>query len=573
MSLARPSRLEAPAGAVPAVQLHSGSRLLIEGLLRNGVQHIFGYPGGAIMPLYDALVGSGLEHFLCRHEQGAALAADAYGRVTRRAGVCMATSGPGATNLVTGIANAYMDSVPMVVITGQVPTALQGTDAFQEVDIFGITLPIVKHSYVIRDVADIPRIVDEAFELAENGRPGPVLIDFPKDVSLAMHEAVESPQPPFRAPAPGPDSAALSTANTLLENARRPLVIAGGGIAIADAVDAFRSFIRRSGLPVTTTLKGLGVLPTDDQVFLGMLGMHGNAAANHAVQNCDVLLVVGARFDDRATGKLSHFAPLARVIHVDIDAAEVSKLRKADVAMVGELQPVLEHLCPKVRVRESWHRQCQAWKKEFAWRYDAPGEGIYAPALLRDLSLAAGDRAVISCDVGQHQMWVAQHCRFDHPTKHLSSGGLGTMGYGLPAAIGAKVARPDHTVICVSGDGSFMMNIQELATLGRYAVDVKIVLLDNSALGLVRQWQELFFNQNYSEVDLSDNPDFSAVARAFGVQARTISQPDEVDGAIDWLLGSTGAALLHVQIDPMENVWPLVPPGQANHKMMQARKT
>jgi acetolactate synthase-1/2/3 large subunit len=358
----------------------------------------------------------------------------------------------------------------------------------------------------------------------------------------------------------------------MLSAARRPLVIAGGGIAISGSVSVFRDFITRTGLPVTSTLKGLGVMPTDDPSFVGMLGMHGNGAANHAVQNCDVLMVVGARFDDRATGHLSQFAPSARVIHLDIDPAEISKLRKADVAIVSELAPALDAIRPENRTRPSWIKQCTAWKKEFAWRYDAPGKGIYAPRLLRDMSRARPDEMIITCDVGQHQMWVAQHCRFDDPLEHISSGGLGTMGYGLPAAIGAKVARPDATVVCVSGDGSIMMNVQELATLKRYGIDVKILLLDNSALGLVRQWQELFFEGNYSEVHLDDNPDFAGVARAFGVEARSISEPEEVADALEWLFGTEGAAMLHVSIDSMENVWPLVPPGKPNHKMMQAER-
>ena len=552
-----------------APKLRSGSQILIEALERNGVKQIFGYPGGTIMPVYDALVGSGLKHYLCRHEQGAALAADAYGRVTRKAGVCIATSGPGATNLVTGIANAFMDSVPMVVITGQVPSALQGTDAFQEVDIFGITLPIVKHSYIVRNVTDIPHIVNEAFQLAQNGRPGPVLIDLPKDISAGMGDVVYTP--PQAWPATGlPDEEAMQAAAEMLSQARRPLVIAGGGIAISDSVEAFRQFIDRTGLPVTTTLKGLGVMPADDPHYVGMLGMHGNGAANHAVQNCDLLMVVGARFDDRATGHLAQFAQSARIIHVDIDAAEISKLRKADVAIVSELAPALEGIRPEQTANPGWQAQCAGWTKEFAWRYDAPGKGIYAPKLLRDLSRAQPEGLTITCDVGQHQMWVAQHCTFNDPLEHISSGGLGTMGYGLPAAIGAKVAKPDATVVCVSGDGSIMMNIQELATLNRYGIDVKILLLDNSALGLVRQWQEIFFEGNYSEVHLADNPDFAAVARAFGIQARSIKEPEEVSDALEWLLNTESAAMLHVSIDSMENVWPLVPPGKPNHKMMRS---
>ena len=552
-----------------APKLRSGSKILIEALERNGVKQIFGYPGGTIMPVYDALVGSGLKHYLCRHEQGAALAADAYGRVTRKAGVCIATSGPGATNLVTGIANAFMDSVPMVVITGQVPSALQGTDAFQEVDIFGITLPIVKHSYIVRNVTDIPHIVNEAFQLAQNGRPGPVLIDLPKDISAGMGDVVYTP--PQAWPATDlPDEDAMQAAAEMLSHARRPLVIAGGGIAISDSVEVFRQFIDRTGLPVTTTLKGLGVMPADDPQYVGMLGMHGNGAANHAVQNCDLLMVVGARFDDRATGHLAQFAQSARIIHVDIDAAEISKLRKADVAIVSELAPALEGIRPENTANPGWRAQCAGWTKEFAWRYDAPGKGIYAPKLLRDLSRAQPEGLTITCDVGQHQMWVAQHCTFNDPLEHISSGGLGTMGYGLPAAIGAKVAKPDATVVCVSGDGSIMMNIQELATLNRYGIDVKILLLDNSALGLVRQWQEIFFEGNYSEVHLADNPDFAAVARAFGIQARSIKEPEEVSDALEWLLNTESAAMLHVSIDSMENVWPLVPPGKPNHKMMRS---
>jgi acetolactate synthase-1/2/3 large subunit len=458
----------------------------------------------------------------------------------------------------------------MVVITGQVPNALQGTDAFQEVDIFGITLPVVKHSYIIRDVSEIAATVDEAFHLAESGRPGPVLIDFPKDVSVAMHQPEETTTAyQWQPPVAEPDE--IERANAMLAKARRPLIIAGGGVVIGDAIEEFRRFAKRSGLPVTTTLKGLGAIPTDDPAFMGMLGMHGNEAANHAVQQCDVMVYIGGRFDDRATGKLSHFAPTARVIHIDIDPAEVSKLRRPDIAIVGELGPVLDQLCPEpAGASASWASQCESWKRVFAWRYDAPGQGIYAPALLRDLSRARDD-IVFACDVGQHQMWVAQHCRFRDPLQHLTSGGLGAMGYGLPAAIGAQVAQPDKTVVCVSGDGSIMMNIQELATLRRYGIGIKIVLLDNSTLGLVRQWQELFFEGNYSEVDLSDNPDFAGVARAFGLDALTISQPGEVAAAIEWLLGHQGPALLHVKIDPMENVWPLVPPGAANHKMLRTK--
>ena len=543
----------------------TGARLVVEALEREDVTTVFGYPGGAIMPLYDALPGSNLRHILVRHEQGAALAADAWGRVTGEPGVCIATSGPGATNLVTGIANAFMDSVPMVAITGQVASPLMGTDAFQEVDIFGITLPIVKHSFLIRDAADIPRVFAEAFRLAREGRPGPVLIDLPKDVTVAL---VAAPIPAVPEPARcEPDRTAIAEANALIAAAQRPILYFGGGVGIARAEAAVRDFARRTGMPSVGTLKGLGAVPTDDPNFLGMLGMHGLRSANLAIDRADLLVCVGARFDDRATGKLDTFAPGAKVVHIDADPAEIGKLRRAEVGIGGDLTTVLGALTA-VPDCAAWAEDCQASKRGHAHRYDAPGGGVYAPALLKELSEAAGDGAIFTCDVGQHQMWVAQHCRFVRPQAHLTSAGLGTMGYGVPAGIGAKLAEPDACVITVSGDGSFMMNVQELATIRRYRIPLKIVLLDNSQLGMVRQWQELFFDQNFSEIDLSDNPDFAELARAFGIEAFTIDARSEVPGAIDRLLRTTGPILCHVRIDPRANVWPLVPPNSANTQMM-----
>ncbi len=546
----------------------SGAKLLIQALEDQGVDVIFGYPGGAIMPVYDALVGSTLRHILSRHEQGSALAADGYARVSGKPGVCLATSGPGATNLVTGIANAFLDSVPMVAITGQVATPLMGTDAFQEVDIFGITLPIVKHSFIIREAEDIPRIVAEAFHIATSGRPGPVLIDLPKDIANTL---VATPRAVDDAPCDPAaiDEAEIAAANALIASSERPILYVGGGIGIARAEMQLRALADRSGIPVVATLKGLGAVPTDHPNFLGMLGMHGLKAANYAVQDCDLLICCGARFDDRATGKLDSFAPHARVIHIDADPAEISKLRDADVGITGRLGDVLERLSPEAPTIPAWATRTQADKVEHAWPYDAPGTGIYAPALLKAVSEAAGDAFVATCDVGQHQMWVAQHCRFSRPQAHLTSGGLGTMGYGVPAGIGAKLAEPDACVVTVTGDGSIMMNIQELATLKRYGIPLKIVLLDNSALGMVRQWQELFFEGNYSEVDLSDNPDFVQVANAFGIEAFAISERHEVEGGIERLLNTDGPVLMHVKIDPQENVWPLVPPGQSNASMME----
>ncbi|MEA1016029.1 acetolactate synthase 2 catalytic subunit [Sphingosinicella sp. LY1275] len=550
-------------GQAPA----TGARLVVEALEREGVRHVFGYPGGAIMPLYDALPGSKLQHILVRHEQAAALAADAYGRVTGEPGVCIATSGPGATNLVTGIANAFLDSVPMVAITGQVGSPLIGTDAFQEVDIFGITLPIVKHSYIVRRTADIPRIFAEAFAIARSGRPGPVLIDLPKDVATmtAVPEPFEQPTSESVAI----DADAIARANALIAAARAPILYFGGGIAIARAEQALRDFAERTAMPSVATLKGLGAIPTDAPNFLGMLGMHGMRAANVAIDSCDLLICVGARFDDRATGKLDTFAPRAKVIHIDGDPAEIGKLRRAEVAIAGDLNEVLGLLTAAPANAVPWREQCAAQKELWAMSYDAPGSGIYAPALLKRLSEAAGDKAIFTCDVGQHQMWVAQHCRFVRPQAHLTSAGLGTMGYGVPAGVGALLAEPDATVITVSGDGSIMMNIQELATVRRYRLPLKIVLIDNSQLGMVRQWQELFFDENFSEIDLSDNPDFAEVARAFGIEAFTIDHRSEVEGAIERLLGTAGPILCHVRIDPRANVWPLVPPNSSNVQMME----
>jgi acetolactate synthase-1/2/3 large subunit len=551
----------------------NGARLLIEALEAQGVTTIFGYPGGAIMPLYDALTSSTkLVHILARHEQGAALAADGYARVTGRAGVCLATSGPGATNLITGIGNAYMDSVPMVIITGQVATHHMGTDAFQEADIFGMTMSIVKHSYIIRKVEDIPHIVAEAFEIAQSGRPGPVLIDLPKDVSIKKIARPAIPISEKLVPA-APIAAEIEKAVRLIQTVRKPLIYIGGGVNMAGVVPEMRRFVARTGIPVVATLKALGVLPSDDPQFVGMLGMHGLRAANIAVQDCDLLICCGARFDDRVTGKLDTFAPHAKVIHMDIDPAEIGKLRKADVSLTGDMKATLEAIHTHTLDIAAWKEKIDGLKAEHAWKYDAPGEGVYAPLLLKQLSEKAGDKLIVTCDVGQHQMWVAQHCKFSRPEAHLTSGGFGTMGYGLPAGIGAKLGEPDACVVTVSGDGSIMMNIQELATLKRYNIALKIILLDNSALGMVRQWQELFFNQNYSEVDLSDNPDFAAVAKAFGIEAFTVTKRDEVPAALKKLLAAKGPVFMHVKIDPRENVWPLVPPGRSNSDMIESTES
>ncbi|CAM3706932.1 acetolactate synthase 2 catalytic subunit [Litorimonas haliclonae] len=558
----------------------SGAQLLLESIAAQGVETIFGYPGGAIMPVYDVLPRvPQLSHILCRHEQGCGMAAIGYARATGRTGTAFATSGPGATNLVTSIAEAYLDSVPVVFVTGQVATNLIGTDAFQEVDIFGITLPIVKHSYIARDPADIPGMVAEAYFIAGEGRPGPVLIDLPKDVANALTTERHRWRPyPKQKPEMG-KSKDIAAAEQLMRDAKKPLFYIGGGIAQGDGVQEIRDLVERTQIPVVSTLKGLGSLPNDHPNYLGMLGMHGLRAANYAVQECDLLIVAGARFDDRATGKLDTFAPNAKVIHLDIDVAEIDKLRRVQVGLDGSLKKNLAALDPFKDGAEhedisEWTKLCYDRRAEHAWDYKSPitnmtTGGIYAPKLLHDLSRRADDSAIITCDVGQHQMWVAQHCYFDDPKDHITSGGLGTMGFGLPAGLGAKLGAPDRTVITVSGDGSIMMNIQELATLNRYDIPLKIVLLDNSALGMVRQWQEVFFEKNYSEVNLDDNPDFAAVAKAFQIDAFTITRGDEVDAGIDRLLSTDGPVLMHVKIDTAENVWPLVPPGRSNADMME----
>jgi acetolactate synthase I/II/III large subunit len=543
-----------------------GAEFLVRALEREGVEFIFGYPGGAIMPVYDALLDSKIRHILVRHEQAAALAADGYARATGKVGVCMATSGPGATNLVTGIANAYMDSVPMVAITGQVPTTLMGTDAFQEVDIFGITLPVVKHSFLVESSEDLPAMVHDAFRIARSGRPGPVLIDLPKNVAAGhadfdICDADQCDHPPE------PDPGSLARAAALLQSCRKPVIYAGGGISLARALDEFNSFVETTSIPVVSTLKGLGAIPTDHELFLGMMGMHGNKAANHAVQECDLLICIGARFDDRATGRLAAFAPHAKIIHMDVDPAEVGKLRRPDAPVTGNLRRALLALSAPLDC-EPWRRHCSALKESHIWNYDRCSRGIHAPWFLKRLSQVTGKNAIVACDVGQHQMWVAQQFDFQRPEQHLSSGGLGTMGFGLPAAIAAQLAFPDACVINVSGDGSIMMNLQELATLRRYDLPVKIVLIDNQALGMVRQWQELFHNRRYSEVDLSDNPDFTRVAESMGIPAFRVQAHDEIEGSIRRLLSEPGPALAHVLIHQEANVWPIVGPGMSNSEMM-----
>ena len=546
----------------------SGASFVCRSIEAEGIDTIFGYPGGAIMPFYDAIVGAKFKHILVRHEQGAALAAVGYARSSGRVGVCVATSGPGTTNLVTGIADAFMDSVPIVAITGQVRSHLIGTDAFQEVDIFGITLPITKHSFLVRRVQDLPEIMSQAFRIARSGRPGPVLVDIPRDVQEAKAELKLLPRNLDEERPAAPAAAEVEKALRLLQESRKPILYVGGGVGMANAVEEFRGMVKATQIPVVHTLKGLGTLPYNDPLFLGMLGMHGFKQSNLAVQESDLLICIGARFDDRATGKLAEFAPNAKVIHMDADPSEIGKLRRTEAKIAGDIRPALKALTVPLPQIADWREQCLKNKQAYAWKYNAPGEGVYVPAMLKELADKADDKTIISCDVGQHQMWVAQHYGFRRPEHHLTSGGSGTMGFGLPAAIGAALARPDCRVICVSGDGSIMMNIQEMATLKRYNIPVKILLVDNQALGMVRQWQELFFAKKYSEIDLSDNPDFVRLAEAFGIPAFFVHERKDVPRAIDRLLNERGPLLAHVAIEQAENVWPLVPPAKNNAEMV-----
>ncbi|ECA7651176.1 acetolactate synthase 2 catalytic subunit [Salmonella enterica subsp. enterica serovar Newport] len=537
----------------------NGAQWVVHALRAQGVKTVFGYPGGAIMPVYDALYDGGVEHLLCRHEQGAAMAAIGYARSTGKTGVCIATSGPGATNLITGLADALLDSVPVVAITGQVSAPFIGTDAFQEVDVLGLSLACTKHSFLVQSLAELPRIMAEAFEVANAGRPGPVLVDIPKDIQLASGEL----EPWFTTV---DNEATFPQADA--EQAKKPMLYVGGGVGMAQAVPALRKFIAVTQMPVTCTLKGLGAVEADYPYYLGMLGMHGTKAANFAVQECDLLIAVGARFDDRVTGKLNTFAPNASVIHMDIDPAEMNKLRQAHVALQGDLNSLLSALQQPLKI-DAWRQSCAELRAEHAWRYDHPGETIYAPLLLKQLSERKPADSVVTTDVGQHQMWSAQHMTYTRPENFITSSGLGTMGFGLPAAVGAQVARPNDTVICISGDGSFMMNVQELGTVKRKQLPLKIVLLDNQRLGMVRQWQQLFFQERYSETTLTDNPDFLMLASAFGIPGQHITRKDQVEAALDTMLASEGPYLLHVSIDELENVWPLVPPGASNSEMLE----
>jgi len=546
---------------------HTGGSLLFDVMKQHGVTDVFGYPGGAIMPIYDALYDSDVNHFLCRHEQGAAFSAVGYARASGKVGVCLATSGPGATNLITGLADALADSIPVVAITGQVASAAMGSDAFQEIDVFGLSLACTKHSFQVSDINDLEKVLHKAFAIALEGRQGPVLVDIPKDIQLAAVEKQDLTVAQLKNKVDLPP-ADVGSAIAMLSKAKKPVIYVGGGVGMANAIDELRDFIATTNMPSVSTLKGLGAVDPNDENYLGMLGMHGTKAANLAVQQCDLLIAVGARFDDRVTGKLTEFAPDAKVIHFDIDTAEINKRRKADAAILGDLKVNLPALAIPIAIAE-WQEHCKGMKRDFNWRYDHPGNNIFAPAVLKEVSDKMPKNTCVTTDVGQHQMWSAQHMAFDDPSNFLSSGGMGTMGFGIPAAIGAQVSRPHDCVIAVSGDGSFMMNVQELSTIKRFQLPVKIVLIDNAKLGMVRQWQDLFFSGRLSETDLSDNPDFLMLASAFDIKAKQVTQKSEVSAAIEEMFDHDGPYLLQVKIDAKDNVWPLVPPETANDKMME----
>jgi len=555
----------------------SGAHLVLETLEREGVDVVFGYPGGAIMPLYDALYGHNVRHVLVRHEAAAAFAAGGYARSSGRVGVCLATSGPGATNLITGILDAMMDSVPLVAITGQVKSTLLGTDAFQEADVAALTHTITKRNIVVRDVAQIIPALRSAFAIARGPRPGPVLVDIPSDILRALHapENVEPEPERPRATAPASDPDAIARAIAAIAKAKKPVVIAGGGLRWADAVDEYRAFVKTLGVPHTATLHGLGCADPEDPTFLGMLGMHGWKRANLAVADADLVVALGMRFDDRVTGNPARFATNAQVIHADVDASEFGKIRNPEIALHADLKATLIALNAALADHDALAGHA-GWAVETQERGAPPardracGGALSATDVLDALFAEIAPGTIVATDVGQHQMWAAQRVRPSHPRDFMSSGGLGSMGFGFPAAIGAQFAHPGRPVVAIVGDGGFQMSFAELATLRRYGVPVKVLLLDNRNLGMVRQWQQIFFNERYSATSLDDNPDFCMIARAYEIETNTVSQQSDLRAAIRAFLDSEVSTLLHCACFPMENVWPMIPSGTSVEESMEA---
>jgi acetolactate synthase-1/2/3 large subunit len=552
----------------------TGAEIVIEALKAQGVDLVFGYPGGAIMPVYDELYKAGMKHILTRHEQGACHAADGYARTTGKPGVVFATSGPGATNLVTGLATAHMDSCPIVAITGQVTTTAIGTDAFQEADIYGISIPVTKYNYLVKDVESLSEVIAEAFYIAQSGRPGPVLIDIPKDVQFASCEYVQAEEVPLLKYVQKPQyayDAELDQLVELLQQAERPVIYAGGGAIISNASDAIRQLAKKASIPVTYTLTTNGIFPTDDELALGMPGMHGTRFSNEALDHADLVIAAGARFDDRVTGKVSEFVKYATVVHIDIDPAEIGKVKPAHLAITGNLRDVLEALLVKldgvdIDPHIAWRQQIKEWKAQFPLSYNRAGNTIKPQYIVEQISELTNGDAILTTGVGQHQMWASLFYTFRYPRSFVTSGGLGTMGYGFPSAIGAQLGHPDKRVFAITGDGSFQMNIQELATVAEYNIPVKVVILNNGFLGMVRQWQEFFFDRRYAETYLEhSNPDFVAVAKAYGVEGFRITEPADVRPTLEKALAVQGPVVIDCQVEEEENVYPMIPSGQTVH--------
>lgn len=559
----------------------TGARVLLECLKRLGVKDIFGYPGGSVIPIYDEIYSfEGIKHYLSRHEQGAVHEADGYARASGEVGVCIATSGPGATNLVTGIMTAFMDSIPILAITGQVNRAMLGRDSFQETDIVNITLPITKSNYQIISIEEIPQIVKEAYHIAKSGRPGPVLIDFPRDIQLEKieverFEELYSEEMDLSGYERGyqEDLSKLDEGIKLIENSKKPLIISGAGVIHSKGVEEFREFVERLQIPVTSTLLGLGAYPGDKNLFLGMLGMHGTAAANIATLEADLIIGMGFRFDDRITGNIEKFCPNAKIIHIDIDPSEIEKNKKVDIALVGDLKKVLTLLNEK-RIElediQEWRDRVEYLKRRYSLIVPDCKEGLTTQRVLREIDRVLKGEGVIATDVGQHQMWSALHLTYRNPNSIISSGGGGTMGFGLPSAIGAQVACPDKKIISIVGDGGFQMNIQELILLKAYKLPVKVFIMNNSYLGMVRQWQELFHERRYSEVNLEINPDFVKVAEAYGVKSVTLESEEDLE-KIDEILKSDEPILVNCIVKKEENVYPMIPAGKSAEDMIGLR--
>ncbi len=558
----------------------TGAQILLESLKREGVDVLFGYPGGAVIDIYDELPRhQEIRHVLVRHEQGAVHAADGYARASGKVGACLVTSGPGATNTVTGIATAYSDSIPLVVITGQVPTQLIGNDAFQEVDIVGITRPCTKHNFLVKDISKLALTIRQAFYLARTGRPGPVLIDLPKDVMQAKAEFVWPEEVYMRSynPTYKPNLNQLRRSVEELARAERPVILAGGGVIMSDAAEALTSLARKLQIPVTCSLMGLGAFPATDPLWLGMVGMHGTYAANLAINNADVLVCVGARFDDRVTGKLAGFAPKARIVHIDIDPTSIRKNVEVHVPVVGDCRLALEgmgEICNAKLEGKDWISEHAAWLEAVGeWKKSKPlcyqkNHNIKPQEVIQTLYELSNDDAIIATEVGQHQMWVAQFYTFTRPRTLLTSGGLGTMGYGFPASIGAQFAFPHKKVITVAGDASLQMNIQELATVVANRLPIKVIILNNRHLGMVRQWQELFYNQNYSSTNMEAQPDFVKLAEAYGAEGYRIEKPEDLRATLEKALATPNPAFIDVVVEREENVYPIVPAGAALDEML-----